>query len=60
MKLLEFLQEKAEGEIFEGDDVSSASGGNFDDAYEMGVEDGEILMAQEIIDKLKSGELTLE
>ena len=46
----------AEETLFEGDGGSNpydASGGNYDDAYSLGVDDGEISLAREILMILK-------
>lgn len=58
--LKEFLEAKATQRFFGSDNINDPSGRNFDDAYSIAVDDGEILMAREILYKLKSGELTLE
>ncbi len=41
--------------LYEQEDVNAyeASGGNYDDAYELGRKDGETILAQEILDELK-------
>ena len=52
-KLKQFLQKKASSGKHLSDeeyDINSASGGNIDDAYSYGQDDGEVDLAQHILD----------
>lgn len=52
--LKKYLQElSSKDAAIESEDFSAydASGGNFDDAYSIGVSDGEISLARELLDK---------
>jgi hypothetical protein len=53
-ELREYLETLAKKSISSDDDEFNAyddSGGNFDDAYNMGCEDGETLLARELLAK---------
>ena len=51
-KLKKLAQKKVLGEGEEDFNPMDASGGNFDDAYDMGIDDGEIWLAREILNKM--------
>ena len=53
-KLIQYLKELANGEVRSDDEEFNPqdyAGGNFDDAYSMGVEDGTTLFARELLRK---------
>lgn len=64
-KLVDYLHEIAKkNKTFDDDgegdfNPMDASGGNFDDAWQMGEEDGRIDLAREILARLETGELSL-
>lgn len=58
-KVIDYLETIADNGIDawnEDFNAYEASGGNFDDAYNIGVEDGRTMLARELLELIKKGE----